>query len=134
MAFLHIVMIGAATAAMAGVPKSASGTCSMIRILADGREIRSSVPDSGRTSVMTRRGNGIAQASASSRGSSRSAVSVSSSSSSSSSSSGSSSGRGRSMARAVSSHTDEAGRTVTTTRDHRGCTVVIDESDLSGEE
>ncbi len=130
MAFLHIVMIGAATAAMAGVPKSAGGTCSMIRILADGREIRSSVPDPGRTSVRTRRGNGIAQASASSRGSSRSSVSVSSSSSSSSSSSG----RGRSMARAVSSHTDEAGRTVTTTRDHRGCTIVIDESDLSGEE
>ena len=128
MAYLHVVLIGAAAAAMAGAPKSASGTCSMIRILADGREIRSSVRDPGRTSVRTSRGNGTAQASASSRGSSRSSVSVSSSSSS------SSSGRGRSMARAVSSHTDEAGRTVTTTRDQQGCTIVIDESDLSGEE
>ena len=126
MAFLHIVMIGAAAAAMTGPPRSASGTCSMIRILADGREIRSSVRDPGRTSVRTRRGSGVAQASASSR----STVSMSSSSSSSSSSSG----RGRSMARAVSSHTDEAGRTVTTTRDQQGCTIVIDESDLSGEE
>jgi len=130
MAFLHIVMIGAAAAVAAGTPKGASGTCSMTRILADGREIRSWVPDPGGASLRTSRGNGVAQASASSRGSSRSSVSVSSSSSSSSSSSG----RKRSMARAVSSHTDEAGRTVTTTRNQQGCTIVIDESDLSGEE
>ena len=132
MAFLHLVfgVLGATAAAAAGVPNGASATCAVTRILADGREIRSTAPDPGGATAKVRRGNRVAQASASSRGSSRSSVSVSSSSSSSSSSSR----RGRSMARAVSSHTDEAGRTVTTTRDQQGCTIVIDESDLSGEE
>jgi hypothetical protein len=34
----------------------------------------------------------------------------------------------------MSSYTDELGRTVTTTRDERGCRIVIDERDISGEE
>jgi hypothetical protein len=41
------------------------------------------------------------------------------------SSSSSSSGGG--SARATSSYTDGEGRTVTTTRDQRGCTIVVDE-------
>lgn len=122
-----VLAAGAAPAASAPGKKSA-GMCTQVRILPNGRELRSIVADPGRTSVKVGRGIGASAASASSRGSSSSSVSVSSSSSS------SSSGSGRSMARAVSSYTDEAGRTVTTTRDGRGCTIVSDERDLSGEE
>ncbi len=127
MAILHLALLGAMAATAAGGAKSTSGSCAVTRILADGREIRSTAPDRGAVSAKVNRGNGAAHASASSRGASHSSVSVSSSSSS------SSSGPGRAVARAVSSHTDETGRTVTTTRDERGCSIVIDERDL-GEE
>lgn len=127
MAFSYILTLGMIATAAATAPRATGGVCQVTRVLADGREVRSTVPDRTRGSSSVRRGNGAAAASASSRGTSGSSVS-------SSSSSVSSGGRSRSMARAVSSYTDEAGRTVTTSHDGRGCTIVIDESDLSGEE
>lgn len=118
----YIFVIGlvasAAIAAQAGVRVSGTdievaGDCEVVRIHPDGRETRSR-----------------ANAGASSRGKGASSTSVSVSSrsgsvSASSSSSVSTGGGGKS--RAVSSYTDETGRTVTTTRDEKGCTVVIDE-------
>ncbi len=122
-----LVFATGATAAISAAPAKGSGaTCVFVRILPDGRELRSTVADPNRTGVRIGRGNGVSAASAVSRGASSSSVSVSSSSSS--------ARGGRSMARAVSSHTDERGRTVTTTRDERGCTILVDERDLSGEE
>ena len=119
----------AASAAPARNAAASSESCVVTRILADGREIRSVAPPGAAGFVSTRRGGG-ARASASARSSGRASASSSSSSSASSSSS---SGR-RSFARAVSSYTDEAGRTVTTTKDGRGCTIVVDERDIEGEE
>lgn len=104
-------------------------SCVATRILPNGREIRAVAPPGAAASVSTHRGRG-ASASASSRSSGRASVSSSSSSSASSSSSS----RGRRFAQAVSSYTDEAGRTVTITKNERGCTIVIDERDIEGEE
>lgn len=130
---LTLILLAAMAASTASARKGQSVAskegCIVTRILPDGREVRGVAPPGAAASVSANRGRG-ARASASSRSSGRSSVSSSSSSSASSSSSG---GR-RSFARAVSSYTDEVGRTVTTTRDHRGCTIVIDERDLLGEE
>lgn len=117
-----IILVGlaasAAVTAQAGVRVSGTdiqvaGDCEVVRIDANGRETRS---------------RASAKGAARKRGSNGTSVSVSSRSgsvSASSSSSVSTAGGGRS--RAVSSYTDETGRTVTTTRDEKGCTVVIDE-------
>ena len=102
--------------AAAAEPKGA-GTCQVTRILADGRQVRSTGEDM--TTEASRSANGSsAYASSASHGRS---------SASSSSSVSSSSGPHGSSARAVSSYTDEQGRTVTTTRDENGCRTVIDE-------
>jgi hypothetical protein len=130
-------VLAAGLALAAGVPaatsaaphkqgKASGGTCAFVRILPNGRELRSTITDPGGGAVSIGRGGGASAASAHSRGASSSSVSVSSSSSS--------SAGGRSTARASSSHVDEAGRTVTTTRDARGCTIVVDERDMQGEE
>lgn len=99
--------------------------CEVTRILEDGREIRPGGSAQSRASVHDGAGKASGAAAASSRGSARSSASVSSSSSSSS---------GNGTARAVSSYTDENGRTVTTVHDGRGCRITIDERDISGEE
>jgi len=129
LALIALTAIAASTAsARKGQIAAPDNSCVVTRILPDGREVRSAAPAGAAMSVSTHRGRG-ASASASSRSLGRTSVSSSSSSASSSSSSGR-----RSFARAVSSYTDDAGRTVTTTRDGRGCTIVIDERDFEGEE
>lgn len=90
------------------------GECEVIRILADGRQVKSGAA----AASANRSANASSRATVSASGSARSSVSVSSSSSS-----------GGGSASATSSYTDEGGRTVTTTRDERGCTIVIDERD-----
>ena len=102
--------------------------CVVTRILPDGREIRAAMPPGLSGHASARHGRGFATSRASARASSRSAVSISSSSSASASSGG-----GRGYSSSVTSHTDEAGRTITMRRDGRGCTVVIDERTI-GEE
>ena len=104
--------LAVASAAASGPAQevSVSGEdCEVIRILEDGREVRSAVKatasDGSAASASARSGTGP----------SRSSASVSSSS------------RGGVSARAVSSATDSKGRTVTTTHDENGCTIVIDE-------
>lgn len=116
-----IVFAIAASSAPAGKGRLATSgsSCVATRILPDGRQVRATAPRGSSASVSTGQGRG-ADAIASSRSSGRSVASSSSSASS------SSVGR-RGIARAVSSYTDEHGRTVTTTRDERGCTIVIDE-------
>lgn len=101
--------------------------CEVTRILEDGREMRSSGSAQSRASVQGGSASASGAAAVSSRGSARSSASVSSSSSSASSS-------GNGSARAVSSYTDEDGRTVTTVHDGKGCRITIDERDISGEE
>ena len=99
---------------------ASEGSCEVIRILPDGREVRSKGEEA--TSSARRQGNSseATRAVASSgRGSARSSVSVSSSSSS----------RGGGHARAVTSYTNEQGHQVTTVRDETGCTITIDERD-----
>lgn len=93
--------------------------CEVIRVLADGRQVKSRAAATAAISANGRSANGSSRATVSGSGSARSSVSVSSSSTSS----------GGGSARATSSYTDEDGRTVTTTRDERGCTIVVDERD-----
>lgn len=98
----------------AAVPVSGDG-CETIRILPDGREVRS----------QARRGprmRGRSSRSASSVSVSSGSGSVRSSSYASASSSGSTS-----SSRAVSSTTDAEGRTITVTREDNRCTIVVDE-------
>ena len=105
------------SASMASPPKQAD--CEVLRILPDGREVRSR----GSASSFVQRGSRSAQAfgtaHSSGRASSHSSVSVSSSSSS--------RGNSRGHARASTSYTDERGHQVTTVRDETGCRVTIDE-------
>lgn len=115
--FLATATALAASTAAVSAAQQPGKTCTLIRVFEDGRELRSIVPDRN-PAVSVSRNRGASSASASARGGSSSSVSMSSSSSS---------GRGRATARATASHTDEAGRTVTTTRDERGCTIVIEE-------
>jgi len=91
--------------------------CAVFRILPDGRQVRAKSTD---VDVASRGHSSASSRSVSVR--SRSGNSRSSASAFSSSSSGS-----RGSARAVSSVTDEDGRTITTTHDEKGCRVVIDE-------
>jgi hypothetical protein len=119
-AFLLLIPT-ASTAGPGEAPQvgAAGGDCKVTRILKDGREIRSMSPEGVSSSTRADASGGSSSVSVQSRpGSARSSVSASSSSSS--------NGNGGS-ARAMSSHTDEHGRTVTTTRDENGCTIVIDE-------
>jgi len=96
--------------------RAASADCDVYRVLPDGREVRTKSAD-----VAVSHGIGSGRSgSVSVR--SRSGHSRSSASAFSSSSTGS-----RGSARAVSSVTDENGRTVTTTHDEKGCKVVIDD-------
>lgn len=88
--------------------------CEVVRILADGTRERSR--SAAAISADGRSAHGSSSVNVSGSGSARSSVSVSSSSSS-----------GGGSARATSSYTDDEGRTVTTTRDQRGCTIVVDE-------
>lgn len=130
-----LLLMGLALAAAAEArPQRGEGRdshCTATRILPDGRRVAAAVPSGVGGDAFVRRGRNSSSAGASAHASGRSAVSVSSSSSSSSSTS--SSGNGRSFARSSASYTDEAGRTITTTRDGRGCTVTIDEQTI-GEE
>jgi len=121
--------LGSAAIALGGPALAApmpQGSCEIVRIMPDGREVRSR----GEALSVTHRSGTSSHASAASassgRGSSRSSVSVSSSSSS----------NGKGHARAVTSYTDERGRQVTTVRDERGCRITIDERDQpdTGEE
>ena len=94
------------------------GDCKVTRILKDGREIKSMSSEGVSSSTRADASGGKSSVSVQSRsGSAHSSVSASSSSSS----------GHKGSARAMSSHTDEDGRTVTTTRDERGCMIVIDE-------
>jgi len=97
--------------------RAGAADCDVYRVLPDGREVRTKSADVAVTS------RGIASGrSGSVSVRSRSGHSRSSASAFSSSSTGS-----RGSARAVSSVTDENGRTVTTTHDEKGCKVVIDD-------
>jgi hypothetical protein len=122
---------------VAGAASSAparESTCVEIRLLPDGRELRSvrQVQNgSGKQRAMSTSHSAAYGSSSSAGVRSRSGsgrTSVSSSSSASSSSTG-----GRRTARATASYTDEEGRTVTSTHDERGCTIVIDERETQGE-
>jgi len=95
------------------------GECEVVRILPDGRELRSrgSAASTARSNGNSSHASGVAVSS--SGASSHSSVSVSSSSS----------GRGGGHARAVTSYTDERGHLVTTVRDATGCKITIDERD-----
>lgn len=104
------------TASTAG---QGEGDCKVTRILKDGQEIRSTAPAGVSSSTKAHASGGLSSVSVHSRsGSARSTASASSSSST---------NGGGGSARAMSSHTDEHGRTVTTTRDEKGCAIVIDE-------
>lgn len=105
----------------------ANSDCSAIRILADGRQIPAAIPPGLSVNSGVRQGRGSAAAWASSRAVGRRGAASSSSSSSATSS------EGGSFARTSSSYTDESGRTVTITRDGRGCKVTIDDR-TTGEE
>lgn len=120
----HAVKITLAAIVLAAPAAPAQGrqvavsnpNCEVFRILADGRQVRTKAPE------------GVsARGSSSGRSSSISIRSRSGGSSSSASAFSSSSGGGRGTARAVSSYTDEEGRTVTTTQDEKGCRIVIDD-------
>ncbi len=104
--------------ALVASPQS-QASCEVIRILPDGREVRSK----GEASTAVRRDDRSSHASgtatSSGRSSSHSSVSVSSSSSS----------RGGGHARASTSYTNEQGHQVTTVRDENGCTITVDERD-----
>ena len=104
------------------VSVSNSSDCEEFRILPNGREIRTKSVGGASAS----RGSSLRRSSSMSvrsrSGHSRSSASAFSSSSSASSSSGS-----KGTARAVSSVTDEDGRTVTTIHDEKGCRIVIDD-------
>ena len=91
--------------------------CETVRILKDGSEVRSMSKSDESARGSARGGTAKAVSVRSGSGSSRSSVSVSSSSS----------GAGHGSARAVSSVTDADGRTITTTHDENGCTIVVDE-------
>lgn len=126
-----VPVFGAVAAAAPAAPRqsgASNGNCQLIRILPDGREIRSTVAKGMKgVSVSSNAGASGGSSSVSIRsrsGSGRSSVSASSSASS---------AGGRGTARAVSSHTDEYGRTVTTTHDQRGCRIVVDEREIEGE-
>jgi hypothetical protein len=129
-----IPLVAAPAAATASPERSGvSERCQEIRLLRDGRELRREISvtagRSGDNWAMSRSSPSGGWSSARSR--SRSGAGASSVSSSSSVSTSSSGGRGTS--RAVSSYSDEDGRTVTTTHDDRGCTIVIDERETKGE-
>lgn len=132
-----LVLMGVALCAAAEASprraESRDSQCTVTRILPDGRRVAAAMPPGVGGQVYVRRGRHGNSAGASAHASGRSVVSASSSSSSSSSSSASSSGNGRSFARSSASYTDEEGRTITTIRDGRGCTVTIDERTI-GEE
>lgn len=103
------------SAAMAAPPRQDG--CEVFKILSTGERIRMGIKQDKTTSAGV--DGKSAAASASGRSSSSSSSSVSMSSSSSSSTGG--------HARATSSYTDDAGRTITTTRDEAGCRITIDE-------
>ena len=114
-----LMVVGAMHGAPAPGSATQSGdTCVIVRISPQGRRI---VIDEDHEDYdryrqsWARAGGGGTYASASSSGSSSSSVSVSSSSR-----------NGRSMSSATA-RDDDGERTVTTTRDHNGCTTVIDE-------
>ena len=115
-----ILVLGFA-AACGGPPamaaSEAQGSCEVIRILPDGREVRSK----GEAASSVRRDGNSSGASGAARSSTggfaSSSVSVSSSSSS----------RGGGHARASTSYTNGQGHQVTTVRDETGCTITIDE-------
>jgi len=94
-----------------------AGSCDVIRILPDGREIRSK----GDAASFVHRDDRTSSASGAARSSGRSSASSSVSVSSSSSS------RGGGHAKAVTSYTDEQGHQVTTVRDENGCRITVDE-------
>jgi hypothetical protein len=127
-----LLTTGAVLAGPAAEGKPAMGAadshCSAIRILADGRQVPAAIPPGLSGDSGVRRGRGSGTAWASSRAMGRRGAVSSSSSSSSATSSG-----GGSFAQSSSSYTDESGRTVTITRDGRGCRVTIDER-TTGEE
>lgn len=117
-----IIVAGSSVGASPPLPEPQSEVCAIIRISPQGRRsvIDQEHEDYARyrqRSVRVENGQAGAYASASSSGSSSSSSSVSVSSSS---------RNGRSTASATAR--DDAGaRTVTTTRDHNGCTTVFDE-------
>lgn len=108
------LLAGSAQSAPAKIPAD----CAVTRILADGREIKTAAAKNQSTARARTGQASSASAHSSSSSGSRSSMSVSSSSSA----------RSGGTARATSSTTDASGRTVTMTRDERGCRVVIDES------
>jgi len=126
--FCSLALAGAAAAQGPDRIGTSAKDCEVIRILEDGREVRSRGAANGRAFANGNSARASGGAAVTSRGSARSSVSVSSSSSS------SASGGGRSSAKAVSSFTDELGRTVTTTHDGKGCRIVIDGRDIQGVE
>lgn len=112
-----IALVALAAAGPGRQVSVANGNCEVFRVLPDGREIRVKTPDN----VSVSRG------ASSGRSNSVSVRSRSGHSGSSASAFSSSSTGGGGMARAVSSTTDEEGRTVTTIHDGKGCRVVIDD-------
>ena len=123
-ATLSLTLVGAAFSVNPGqaTPVGVShADCKVTRIMQDGREIVSM----SKGGASSHKGGATASASGGSASASVRSHSGSSHSSSSASSSAST-GKGG-TARAVSSHTDENGRTVTTTHDKNGCAIVIDE-------
>lgn len=105
------------SAAMAAPPRQDG--CEVFKILSNGERIRMGIKQDKTTSAGVDGKSAAASASGRSSSASSSSSSVSMSSSSSSSTGG--------HARATSSYTDDAGRTITTTRDEAGCRITIDE-------
>lgn len=116
-AMASVALIGVAASAHSQQLSIANKNCEVFRILPDGTEVKIKAPD----------GASASRGAASSKSSSVSVQSRSGRSHSSSSAFSSSSSGSGGTARAVSSVTDENGRTITTTQDERGCRVVIDE-------
>lgn len=120
-AFASISIIAVAAPGQTQRVSVSNGDCEVFRVLPDGREVRTKSASNSDGAASASRGGASARSSSmsvrSSSGHSRSSASAFSSSSSGS----------RGTARAVSSVTDEDGRTVTTTHDEKGCRIVIDD-------
>jgi hypothetical protein len=116
-----LTAIGAVSFAAPAAAEPYPDDCDLVRIGKDGRETREMARRSPQSEDRGK-SSGAASASSSSS-SSHSSVSVSSHTG----------GRGQSRSSAVSSATDENGRTVTMRRDETGCTVTIDERGTTGE-
>lgn len=132
---LALVVLVSASALASAAPgrRDAPERCRQLRLLPDGREVSGEAAMGATGSRGNRAEAGSDKSGSWSAARVRSRPGSSRASVSSSSSASSSSAGGRGTSRSVSSYTDEDGRTVTTTHDERGCTIVVDERETKGE-